>query len=287
MTSQCFCMNSVSGRDGCMAMRWTQWPTSASGSGMYVRDAGPWLIGFHVVPPSSVRKAPAAEMAMYDALRVGRVEQDRVQAQAAGAGLPVRPGAVLAQAGQLVPRRAAVGRAEEGRVLDAGVDRVGIGQRRLEVPHALELPRVRRAVVPLVRARARRRMRTCCRPGSKVLPPSSERWISCPNQPLRLRHVDPVRIDRRALEVVDLPAGEVRAADVPVAPLAVGREDEGTLAGADQDSSLRSCEASPRAARGRRVYLMPTTIESGPTSCSVRVDAKPASFIQPSQSAPV
>ena len=35
MTSQCFCMKSVSGRDGCIAMRWTQWPTSALGSGMY------------------------------------------------------------------------------------------------------------------------------------------------------------------------------------------------------------------------------------------------------------
>jgi hypothetical protein len=29
MTSQCFCMNRVLGRDRCMAMRWTQWPTSA------------------------------------------------------------------------------------------------------------------------------------------------------------------------------------------------------------------------------------------------------------------
>ena len=63
MTSQCFCMNSTSGRDGCIAMRWTQWPTSASGSGMYC-ECRPRLIGFQVLPPSSVRNAPAAEMAM-------------------------------------------------------------------------------------------------------------------------------------------------------------------------------------------------------------------------------
>ena len=132
-------------------MRWTQWPTSASGSGMYC-DCRPRLIGFHVLPPSSVRNAPAAEMAMNIRFGIARVEQDRVQAHAAGAGLPVRTRAVAAQAGKLLPGLPAVGRAEQRRVLDAGVDGVRIGQRRLEVPDALELPRVRRAVVPLVRA---------------------------------------------------------------------------------------------------------------------------------------
>ncbi len=34
-------------------------------------------------------------------------------------------------------------------------------------------------------------------------------------------------------------------------------------------------------------YLIPTTIESGPTRCSTRVDANPASYIQPEQSLPV
>lgn len=37
----------------------------------------------------------------------------------------------------------------------------------------------------------------------------------------------------------------------------------------------------------REDYLMPTTMESGPTRCSTRVLVKPASFIQPMQSAPV
>ena len=80
------------------------------------------------------------------------IEEDRVQAHAAGAGLPLGARAVAAQAGQLVPVLAAVGGLEDGGVFDAGVDGVGIGQRRLEVPDALELPRVLRAVVPLVRA---------------------------------------------------------------------------------------------------------------------------------------
>ena len=62
ITSQCFCMKSTPGRVGCIATWWTQWPTSAFGSGMYC-ERRPRLMGFHVSPPSSVRKAPAAEMA--------------------------------------------------------------------------------------------------------------------------------------------------------------------------------------------------------------------------------
>src|ERR1700676_4972792 len=63
MTSQCFCMNSTSGRERCMAMRCTQWPTSAVGSGMYW-ETSPRLMGSHVAPLSLLRNAPAAEMAM-------------------------------------------------------------------------------------------------------------------------------------------------------------------------------------------------------------------------------
>src|SRR5204862_1210353 len=63
ITSQCFCMKSVFGLDGCIAIRWTQCPTSACGSGMYC-ECKPWLIGFQLLPPSSVRNAPAAEIAM-------------------------------------------------------------------------------------------------------------------------------------------------------------------------------------------------------------------------------
>ena len=75
-----------------------------------------------------------------------------MQAHAAGAGLPMRPGAVAAQAGKLVPCFSAVGRAEQGGVFNAGIDGVGIGERRFEVPDALEFPGMGRAVVPLVGA---------------------------------------------------------------------------------------------------------------------------------------
>src|SRR5262249_26697150 len=63
MTSQCFCMNSTLGRERCIAIWCTQWPTSALGSGMNC-DFSPRLMGFQVFPASSVRNAPAAEMAI-------------------------------------------------------------------------------------------------------------------------------------------------------------------------------------------------------------------------------
>src|SRR2546430_5451769 len=49
------------------------------------------------------------------------------------------------------PRFAPVAGTEQGRVFHAGVQRIGIIQRRLDMPDALEIPRVLRAVVPLVR----------------------------------------------------------------------------------------------------------------------------------------
>src|SRR5262249_43767548 len=54
-----------------------------------------------------------------------------------------------------------------------------------------------------------------------------------------LRRVDAVRIRRRRLHVIDLPAGEVRAGDLPVLALAVGGEDEGAFLGAGQDADAR------------------------------------------------
>ena len=39
------------------------WPTSGNGLSGKKSAATPWLIGVHVSPPSSLRKAPAAEIA--------------------------------------------------------------------------------------------------------------------------------------------------------------------------------------------------------------------------------
>ena len=62
ITSQCFCMNRRSGLEGCIASRCTQWPISAAGSGMKL-ELRPRLIGVQVLPPSTVRNEPAAEIA--------------------------------------------------------------------------------------------------------------------------------------------------------------------------------------------------------------------------------
>jgi len=62
----------------------------------------------------------------------------------------------------------------------------------------------------------------------------------------------------------------------------------GLAASAAATAMLRSLlfgvESAPHSAQG---YLMPTTIESGPTSGSTRVAEKPASVIHAWQSAPV
>src|SRR5467141_265670 len=133
ITSQCFCMKSTLGRDGCSATWCTQWPTSAFGSGMYC-DCRPRLIGFQVLPAG-----------------VCRIEQDRVEAHPAGARLPFGSGAVAAQTGELLPGGAAVTRAKQRGVFHPGIHGVRIGERGLEVPDALELPGMLGAVVPLVR----------------------------------------------------------------------------------------------------------------------------------------
>ena len=132
------------------------------------------------------------------------------------------PEPCLRSPGQFLPVLPAVGRREHGGVLDAGIDRVGIRQRRLEVPHALEFPRVRRAVVPLVRAghAVVRELVADRLPGLAAVVRPLNRLAE---PAARLRRVKPIRIGRRTLEVVDLPAAEMRPADVPFLALAVRR----------------------------------------------------------------
>src|SRR4029450_12884727 len=57
-------------------------------------------------------------------LRVGRIEQDRVEAESACARLPAVAGLMLAESRQFLPVLPAIARLEERRVLDAGIDRV-------------------------------------------------------------------------------------------------------------------------------------------------------------------
>src|SRR4029077_10618005 len=53
-----------------------------------------------------------------------------------------------------------------------------------------------------------------------------------------LRRIDPIGICRRALHVVHLPAGKVRAADVPFVALAICGQDECAFACTCQNSYL-------------------------------------------------
>ena len=113
------------------------------------------------------------------------------------------------------------------------------------MPDARELPRVRRAVVPLMGAghpfvgeRLVRRL-----PG----PAAVVRALNQLAEPAAgLRRIEAIRIGRRSLQVVDLPAGEVRAADVPLLALAVRREDERALA------SFRPARCTPLIRRSSR-----------------------------------
>ena len=183
MTSQCFCMNSTSGRDGCMAMRWTQWPTSASGSGM--------LVG----PQALVHRLPGLA-AVVGAERPGRRDGDVHALGVLGSRrivcrhIPPAPGCQFgpepwrAQAGQLLPALATVGATEQGRVLDAGVDRVGVGRatargaRRGRTPTGAACRRTTGG------CRARRRTRTRCRPAPRSCRRRRSAGSSWPNQPL-------------------------------------------------------------------------------------------------------
>jgi hypothetical protein len=192
------------------------------------------LIGRQDWPASSLRKLPAEEIATV--MRSFFVGWSRIEWRQS----PPAPGCqclpVQAQARELAPARAAVRRLEERGVFDAGVDRVRVGERGLEMPDASELPGMRRAVVPLVRA------------GNAVVLELVADGIPAPApivgaldqlaEPAgALGGIDPVRIGRRSLQVVDLPAREERSGDVPICAALVRGQDKGTLLRTDENSN--------------------------------------------------
>src|SRR5580698_10709319 len=73
-----------------------------------------------------------------------------MQTHTARTRLPFGTSTMATQAGKFLPTFAAVGRAENGGVLHASVNRAGIFERWLQVPHPLELPRMLCAVVKLM-----------------------------------------------------------------------------------------------------------------------------------------
>src|SRR5215211_5851128 len=104
------------------------------------------------------------------------------------------------------------------------------------MPDTLEFPRVRRPVVPLMRARHTviDELIAARLPGlAAVVRPLDD----LPKPSARLRCVKSVRINRRSLHVVDLPAAKVRSAHAPAIARAVGRQNETTLTGAHENSN--------------------------------------------------
>src|SRR4051794_3704211 len=167
-----------------------------------------------------------------------------MQTHSASARLPVRSAAVTAQSGELVPRLTAIGRAKYRRIFDARVNRIRIGKRRLQVPHAFEFPRVLRAVVPHVsRERLARAVRGVVHElvalgerhavGSRGWRAGRRAWLmpcfatviralnDLPEPAAVLRRENAIRIDGRRLQVINLPTGKVRAANGPLLALAI------------------------------------------------------------------
>jgi hypothetical protein len=194
-----------------------------------------------------------------DPVRVARVQKYRVQAHPAGPGRPGGPRAVAAQSRNLMPVLAAIGATEQRGVFNTGVNSIRIGERRFEMPDALELPGVGRAIVPLVRGQRFSGFRRsvvselvalalghavwCCdrfagrRSG---LVPGLAAVVGAlndlPEPATRLRRIQPIRVSGRSLEVVDLPARELWAADFPPFALTVRGQNKRALACANQHS---------------------------------------------------
>ncbi len=148
---------------------------------------------------------------------------------------------MAAQAGQFLPVLAAVRRFEYRGIFDSGVNRVGIRERRLKMPHALKLPRMLRAIVELVCGER------CCSGVVDELVALALRhtagasgWLTrrraglmprfaaiigaldhLPEPAARLRSVDAIRISGRSFQVIELPAREMGSADVPLIALAI------------------------------------------------------------------
>ena len=161
---------------------------------------------------------------------IARVEQDRVQAHAAGAGLPATA-RCRARAARGAPARSArrrwcgTGRRPRrrrrpcrGRSATARGARPRLNSQGCGVPSYHWWVPGDAVVGELVADRL---------PGLAAVVGALD---DLPEPAARLRGVEPVRVGRGTLEVVDLPAGKMRTADLPFRSLAVGCENERALA---------------------------------------------------------
>src|SRR5262245_42327080 len=145
---------------------------------------------------------------------------------------------------------------EERRIFNPGIDRVRIGQRRLELPDALEFPWFLGVVIPLMRgersagfagrvvekhvALALRHaiwaheifwLGPRCVPGLTAIIRSLNHL---PEPAACLRGIDAIRIHRRTLQVIHFPPGEVWSVHIPPLAFAIRRQDECALLGPSQ-----------------------------------------------------
>src|ERR1700682_829657 len=125
------------------------------------------------------------------------------------------------------------------------------------MPDALELPWARRAVVVEVRA-------GCALVGKLVAYgiPGHTPVVGALDdlaEPARvLGGIDPVRVNRRPLDVIDVPAGEVWAADVPLLALCVRCHHERALVGPNQYTNSAHASLLPESSlRALREYGTP------------------------------
>ena len=112
------------------------------------------------------------------------------------------------------------------------------------MPDAFEFPRMLRAVVPLMRARHAviDELVADWLPGFAAV----VRALHLLTKPTaRLRGVEAVRINRRALEMVHFPPGKMRLAHGPIFALSIRGQDESAFARTHQQSysahGLRVC----------------------------------------------
>src|SRR5207248_9988135 len=174
--------------------------------------------------------------------RIFRVKNNSVQAQAARARLPLGPGAMPAQAGEFLPILSAIGRAEQGGVFNPGINRIRIGQRRLQMPDPLELPGMLRAVIPLVGGEWLAGLSRCVigkfiaggfrrtwfwllsRRRSRLVPGFATivGALNDLSEPAaRLRGINSIRISRRSFQVIHLATRKMRSAHIPLFAFAV------------------------------------------------------------------
>src|SRR3954447_26334165 len=216
----------------------------------------PAINGFPCLPAVVGAKCARSGDRNPDALGILRIEDDGVQAHAAGSWLPLRTGPMAAQPGKFLPVLRTISRSENSRVLHARIHRVGIRRRWFEVPDTLELPGMLCAVIPLVssqrlaalarlvirelvalgfRHSVRRRGGLAGR-GPRLVPRLSSvvRSLNDLSKPTTgLRGINSVWIDRGSFHVVNLPPRKMGTADIPLFAFAVRSQNECSLAGTD------------------------------------------------------